>query len=52
MKIPGGSRVWARYEQFRDDLPLLCETKSLKPSELTFTDYSQLVTGWQKQNVW
>lgn len=44
--IPSGSIIWARYQTFKADLPLLCKELNLKPKELIFNDYVTLVSRW------
>lgn len=39
-----------RYIGFRRQLPLMCRTARLRPSELTFLDYRQLVIAWLAVN--
>jgi hypothetical protein len=52
VSIPGGAKIWQRFLQFRNDLPILCEPLYLEPEELTFNDDTGLVALWQKQNEW
>jgi len=49
--IPGGEEIWRRYEEFIKDLPSLCKDfkKINKPNDLTFLDYSNLVSEWLKR---
>jgi hypothetical protein len=46
--IPGGTKIWQDYQQFRRELPIIAEEAQLNPAELTFIDYLQLVTNWLK----
>jgi len=46
--IPSGRVIWRRYNEFRNDLPLLCEELNLNEEELTFLDYSNLISEWLK----
>jgi hypothetical protein len=45
-KMPGGSHLWNRYQEFTADLPRMCETAQLTPAHLTFRDFYQLVLDW------
>jgi hypothetical protein len=49
--IPSGSVIWSRYQDFKSDLPALCEELELKPRELIFNDYVLLVSEWLKLNA-
>jgi len=44
--IPSAGIVSANYEDFLADLPALCEVNDWLPAELTFDEYSSLVTSW------
>ncbi|MEA2605004.1 MAG: hypothetical protein QOF89_5996 [Acidobacteriota bacterium] len=46
----GGEAICSRYNVFRKELPSLCQDLRLSPQELTFIDYTWLVTGWLRQN--
>jgi len=50
INIPGGEAIWSRYQAFRAKLPKLCAEPSLQLSEheLTFIDYTWLISKWQK----
>ncbi len=48
--MPGPSSLADRYVQFRRQLPLMCRSARLRPSELTFLDYRQLVAAWLEEN--
>lgn len=41
--IPSGSVISARYQAFRNELPLLCKRLQLKIKELIYNDYIHLV---------
>ena len=45
-KIPSASYIGKDYMCFKDDLPELCQTNNWNPVELTFDEYSSLVTSW------
>lgn len=44
--IPSASKITSQYERFKEDLPKLCEINEWTPEELTFGEYSTLVTSW------
>lgn len=45
-KIPSASNIISEYERFIEDLPELCKLNQWTPEELTFGEYSSLVTSW------
>lgn len=45
-RIPGAARISQRLEQFRVELPAICELAHVEVHELTYNDYSQFVSGW------
>lgn len=49
-RLPTPSTLRDRYLEFRRQLPLMCRVAKLKPSELTFLDYQQLVVAWIEVN--
>ena len=44
--VPSASIIHAEYLTFMENLPLLCAENDWVPSELTFGEYSTLVTSW------
>src|SRR5947207_8115903 len=46
--IPGGTKIWQDYQQFRKYLPGIAQEPQQNPAQLTFLDYLQLVTNWLK----
>jgi hypothetical protein len=44
--MPGGAHIHSQFEVFTKSLPVLCDEVNLKPSELTFNDYTFFVTSW------
>jgi hypothetical protein len=50
--IPSGSTIHVRYLQFREDLPLYSDAFKLDPDDLTFRDFSTLVSAWLRENGW
>lgn len=49
--IPGGRRIWSRYQRFIEDLPALCTTLGVDESDLSFPDYSNMVVEWLRENA-
>lgn len=45
-KIPSASLIHQEYLDFLENLPLLCAENEWLPEELTFDEYSTLVTNW------
>jgi hypothetical protein len=52
VSIPSGSTIGQRYDQFQDDLPILCETLYLEVEELTFIDFQNMTDEWLHANPW
>jgi hypothetical protein len=46
--MPGGEAIGERYGLFRGDLPGMCEELRLVERQLTFVDYTWLISRWQK----
>ncbi|WP_373512058.1 hypothetical protein [Persicitalea sp.] len=44
--IPSASIIYQEYIDFLKNLPSLCEVNNWLPDELTFEEYSTLVTNW------
>jgi hypothetical protein len=44
--LPGGAAIYQHYLDFRQDLPDLCNTLKIQPSEITYADYAQIVSVW------
>ena len=44
--IPGPAHLWNRFETFTARLPQYCREAHLTVSELTYVDYSTLVSAW------
>lgn len=49
--IPGGATIYERYSRFSEMLPSICERLRIRTSELTFVDFSHIVTTWLKENT-
>lgn len=47
--IPGPATLRRRYVEFRRQLPAICRSEDLTPSELTFLDYRWLVEAWVEE---
>ena len=47
--MPGGEAIVARYESFRETLPVMCKRVGLTEDALTFIDYLWLVFEFQKE---
>jgi hypothetical protein len=48
--IPSGSIIFKRYKIFMKEKPLLCQQLNLDSNELTFSDFSFLISEWLKIN--
>lgn len=44
--IPGGKEISRRYRLFKHDLPKLCKEIRIDEDELTFNDYTNIVSDW------
>lgn len=44
--LPGGSVIGERYQRFRESLPKLCRRLKVRENELTFNDYTWLISEW------
>lgn len=51
-KLPGGTVVATRYDEFRRELPVACESIGVVPDELTFNEYVLQVEEWLTANAW
>ncbi|HEX9941311.1 MAG TPA: hypothetical protein VGG03_04790 [Thermoanaerobaculia bacterium] len=49
ISMPGGEALVSRYEAFRKKLPAMCKKLSLSERELTFIDYTWLISEWHKE---
>ncbi len=49
--IPGGNQIERDYRRFKSRLPALCRKLRLQRSEMTFNDYSNIVTEWLKDEL-
>jgi hypothetical protein len=48
--IPGGTAIHTRYTQFRAELPTVCAELRIDEHELTFNDYTNIVSEWLREN--
>jgi hypothetical protein len=44
--LPHSPSLFAKYENFKEILPKLCESEEWVEQELTFSEYSSLVVSW------
>ncbi|HYC60435.1 MAG TPA: hypothetical protein VEK79_12800 [Thermoanaerobaculia bacterium] len=49
--IPGGAAIYRRYEDFRAELKGICATLHLDVAELTFADFSNVVSVWLESHA-
>ena len=47
--IPGGREISRRYGQFQSELPEMCQVIRTEQDELTFNDYTNLVSEWLQE---
>ena len=48
--IPGGAKVSERYSLFQKQLPKILKGLHIRTDELTFIDFSNIVTEWLNEN--
>jgi hypothetical protein len=48
--VPGGEAIYEHYLLFLRDLPDLCDKLRIKPDELTYADYANIVSRWVLHN--
>ncbi len=48
--VPGGNKIFQRYQYFRSALPVLCDKLKWNPKELPFADFSFAVATWISEN--
>jgi hypothetical protein len=51
VSIPGGEAIWERYQAFSADLPSNCGRLHLARENLTFVDYTWLVSLWIRDQM-
>ncbi len=50
--VPGGGRIFDRYQTFCADLPLVADTLHLDAGELQFNDLTTVIAEWLFGNSW
>jgi hypothetical protein len=50
VKVPGGGKIFQRYQDFQNALPALCDKLDWNPKQLPFADFSYAVAAWINQN--
>lgn len=50
VKIPGGEKIFQRYQEFQEALPILYAKFDLDPAQLPFADFSFVVATWLSEN--
>jgi len=48
--LPGGERMWHRFEKLRSDLPVFCGGFQLEPDDLGFNDLTTVIEEWLRLN--
>lgn len=48
--VPGGNKIFQRYQDFQSALPALCDNLKWNPKELAFADFSFAVATWISEN--
>jgi hypothetical protein len=51
-RYPTWKKIAKRYREFSKELPSYSEALSQDPEDLTFNDYSAIVSDWLKLNSW
>jgi hypothetical protein len=46
--LPGGTEIHRQYRRFIAQLPAICKVLRLKPSEMTYNDFTNIVSEWLK----
>jgi hypothetical protein len=49
--IPGGGEILRRYQQFKTDLPEMCQRVPIEVGELTYNDYTNFIELWLKDKI-
>lgn len=50
--IPSGSKIIERYRDFREKMPIICNSFQLAEEELTFIDFRNVSKVWLRENSW
>ena len=48
--VPGGDKIFRRYQVFQAALPALCDKLNWNPQDLPFADFSYAVATWINEN--
>lgn len=51
VSLPGKTYIAEAYNIFLDDFPIQCEKLKLKPQDITFIDFSRIVTRWITDHI-
>lgn len=46
--IPGGKKIWGRYNEYQANLPTMCDKTGLTVDEMTFNDKANFASEWLK----
>jgi hypothetical protein len=49
--MPGGGEIHRQYKRYISRLPVLCRKLQLKPTEMTFNDFTNIATEWLKTEL-
>lgn len=49
--IPGGAKIWSRYERYSAALPTICAEAGLEENEMTFNDKANFASEWLRQEA-
>ena len=49
--MPGGAKIYQRYQRFAVNLPAFCRELGQRKDKLTFRDYTGFVSRWLKQHA-
>ncbi len=49
--LPGGAEIYRQYLLFKRVFPALCRDLQLKTSEVTFNDFTNIVTAWLEERL-
>jgi hypothetical protein len=51
VQMPSGETIFKKYNNFRKDLPILCQKLGLKEKSLKYDDYAFLVSKWLRNGA-
>jgi hypothetical protein len=49
--LPGGAEIYRQYLAFKKAYPALCRRLKLRTAEVTFNDFTNIVTEWLKERL-